>query len=163
MPNAVETISIKFNTKYKNMTLEQQVTSLELSKRLKELGVKQESVFTWVESTKADEGYKLTTFTSQFYGAVHDYFAMGHDSDVHPMYSAFTVAELGEMLSFEKYSRQIFSNFVWEEGDWVSVYKDWNDGIKGIGRYWNTFNAPTEADARAKMLVYLLENKLITL
>jgi hypothetical protein len=58
--------------------LEKQVVSLDLAKRLKELGVKQESVWYWFRDRLIlgrGEGGNMQTFTS-----------------------AFTVAELGEML-----------------------------------------------------------------
>lgn len=63
------------------MKLEQQVTSLEISKRLKELGVKQESYFIWVE-----EGWRHIPFLSD---RNHGYVGSC---------SAFTSSELGEML-----------------------------------------------------------------
>ncbi len=64
-----------------NMTLEQQVTSLELSKKLKDLGVKQESLFWWGKKmgfTKIEILHK------------------GNSGGIEC--AAFTVAELGEML-----------------------------------------------------------------
>src|ERR1700689_4384174 len=65
------------------MKLESQVCSLELSKRLKELGFKQESLFYWY-NTKGDE---------RFYGIAYT-----KGSKLKNTFSAFTVAELGEML-----------------------------------------------------------------
>lgn len=119
------------------MKLEQQVTSSELSKRLKELGVKQESYFSWrfmdVFSTSELSKNELNSPTT---------------------YAAFTVAELGESLSVE-----------------VASYKTHNEGlnvacIKYVvcehSKYTNIEWAAAEADARAQMLIYLLENKLIT-
>src|ERR1051325_10817319 len=63
------------------MQLEQQVCSLELAKRLRELGVKQESYFYWFfeEYNHEPVGWRIQT----------------EEGD----YSAFTVAELGEMLA----------------------------------------------------------------
>lgn len=125
------------------MKLEQQVTSLEISKRLKELGVKQESYFWYRAFTDKDEQL---------------YFVLGHH-DSQAMfqrdYSAFTVAELGEILpEFVESYKSHDEGFNWfcrkfEEGD--------------ILKYTALENADTEADARGKMLIYLLENKLITL
>lgn len=64
-----------------NMTLESQVVSLELAKRLKELGVKQESFFWW-RSPLAHYGYPDWSLSDG---------ELGHGSE---SYSAFTVAEL---------------------------------------------------------------------
>jgi hypothetical protein len=61
-----------------SMELEKQICSLELAKKLKELGVKQDSLFWWVNGRGRME--------------LHDKHT---DSD---SVSAFTVAELGEML-----------------------------------------------------------------
>lgn len=119
------------------MKLEQQVVSLELAQKLKELGVKQESLFWW-HTDKAFIGDDHMYVVS--YGKTTNPFAID-------MYSAFTVAELGEMLPKQYRS--------WKSGDdkeWIC--DTWASTVQ---------RAETEADARAKMLVYLLENNLITL
>ena len=64
------------------MKLEDQVVGLELAKKLKELGVKQESYCYWREGNKEDPTYRIVTMVCAKGGT----------------YSAFTVAELGEML-----------------------------------------------------------------
>src|SRR5215470_19529204 len=65
------------------MPLEQQVCSYELAKRLAELGVRQESVFWWVN--------KKVTYTG----------GRASHAPRHGEIAAFTVAELGEMLPDE--------------------------------------------------------------
>ena len=136
------------------MKLENQVCSLELAKKLKELGVEQgKSAFDWVVDTNTEK-YKLQSFCTQFYGVVHDYFADGHDSPTYPMYSAFTVAELGDMLSDGLH------------GTWKNTQNKWRCKYTTINRKNKDVCdevevADTEANARAKMLVYLLENKII--
>lgn len=111
------------------MNLEEQVCSLELAKRLKELGVKQESLFYWHN----DSG--------------KDYPAYGDPSLCLCPYdsiSAFTVAELGEMLPLLCWSSKD------KKGQWVAL--DPIDMLKS--RQYSQ----TEADARAKVLVYSIEN-----
>jgi len=115
------------------MKLEQQVVSLELAQKLKELGVKQESFLYWTERwmPHQKEPYVL-------------------DMNIHgKQYSAFTVAELGEMLPKGCFTTKTES----DEFPWRCEYKG-GYGVIASG-------ADTEADARAKMLVYLLENNLI--
>lgn len=115
------------------MNLNQQITSLEISKRLKELGVKQESLFWWSYYPHLDklwlehvDGMRMSNMNI----------------------SAFTVAELGEMLKKGTYVHTFFHSLE------VQVHED--DRV-------SVFSADTEADARGKMLIYLLENKFITL
>lgn len=135
---------------FTQMQLEQQVVSLDLAKRLKELGVKQESYFWWTD----DEDSALGRMVVMTFRDINSY-------------SAFTVAELGEMLGDSQLWKQESQSFV--------------RTFKANGLWWcelapGSENTPaplspakercveeTEADARAKMLVYLLENKLITL
>ncbi len=128
------------------MKLESQVTSLELSKRLKELGVKQESYFQW-RCTESEEN------------PPHWHIEYGRDDFHYPNYvSAFTVAELGEMLpeSIEETEwTHILEIDHWDEGKWHIVY------ASAKGDYFAEVHAETEADARAKMLIYLIENNLI--
>lgn len=126
------------------MKLEQQVVSLELAKKLKELGVKQESYFHWRELEDA-------TFL------VSDCDCSSPDGDD---IAAFTVAELGEMLpsiiiDFElKYRLKIEKTDIWE-----IIYEEvTNENEKG---FLLVADDQTEADARAKMLIYLIENNLI--
>jgi len=114
------------------MILENQVVSLELAKKLKELGVKQESLFYWVipawagmtklEYKHPEAGYKCCL-------------------------SAFTVAELGEMLP-EKTNWRGYANY---GGEWKMEFGDFK------------VSAKTEADMKAKMLIHLIENNLIQL
>ncbi|NCC70647.1 hypothetical protein EOM09_03625 [bacterium] len=122
------------------MELEKQVCSLELAKRLKKLGVKQDSLFYWdshcIENLKTQGKYGITS-----------------DGE----YSAFTVAELGVMMPFiitrNKSIVRKFTNknvYIYEV-----QYSDINQS--------NIFLEDTEADARAKMLIYLLEKRLVKL
>ena len=64
-------------------------------------------------------------------------------------HAAFTVAELGEML----WDRELpFYN----DGQWT------NPGFYDLPTGRQRIVADTEADARGEMLIYLLENRLIT-
>lgn len=132
------------------MDLSEQVVSLDLAKRLKELGAKQKSLFVWY--TNADNGHLLY---------------LGEDN-MRPMeaktYSAFTVAELGEMLPNDFYPYTSFDGETTEHDVEGSFYKTFKVNKTWIcedcfEEYKVTANA--EADARAKMLIYLLENKLV--
>jgi hypothetical protein len=118
------------------MKLEDQVCSLELAKQLRELDVKQESLFCY----QPIENEKPSVWPRNFN---LDEFA--HPSEDERI-AAYTVAELGELLP------------EWSEilkrakKDWVCIVRhkisDLNDHSFG----------KTEADARAKMLIHLLEN-----
>lgn len=126
------------------MKLENQVCSLELAKKLKELGVKQDSIFARTEDT----GQVIS----------------GSCEEWMPNWvSAFTVAELGEMLPdsikkdnnpywYEERKTQISGGEIY-----YVVYYKFNHQISGD---IISFNGNSEADARARMLVYLLENNL---
>lgn len=118
------------------MKLEQQVVSLELAKKLKSLGVKQESAFYWVYS-------KMSSFWQVLYGPYHG----GADT-----IAAFTVAELGEMLPNNKvHTLKWFGQFYCEA--WDDVVEKTNPITRCV--------SDTEADARAKMLVYLIEQGIV--
>lgn len=140
------------------MKLEQQVTSLEISKRLKELGVKQTSLFVW----QRQKDYQRKILTNNWKVILcnkNDNTGFGAEHGYSRYISAFTVAELGEILN-QKY--------------WAVRYRFYNKKFvvdatpipHGIGAavmpHTLTEKADTEADARGKMLIYLLENKLIS-
>lgn len=122
--------------KYKN-----QVCSLKLAKRLRKLGVKQDSLWYWVIYL---EKWELDCFTNK-----EDL------ADVNDYVSGFTVAELGEMLPqswLKEIKKGVYVDF--ESKD----IKGWCFGnSKGLYRDF----AITEADARAKLLIYCIEEKFI--
>ena len=114
------------------MELEAQVCNLELAKRLNELGIKQESLFYWtcwggVKPSDWWVGKSNNEITS---GGFHEYL------------SAFTVAELGEMLPI--------SVETWRtEAGFMCANKE--------GECMKCFHAANEADARAQMIIYLIQ------
>ena len=118
------------------MELEKQVCSLELAKRLKELGVKQDSAFYWSE-----EYY--SHFRPERIGRI---ILEREAQEKVPggdwrCFSAFTVAELGEMLPPYTKSYRYYGGF------------DCDLENKPPKR------ADIEADARAKMLIFLKEKE----
>lgn len=122
------------------MNIEQQVVSLDLAKRLKELNVKQESLFWWSICHDCEKEYPE--------GSVK--WDLSFDKQHGENISAFTVAELGEMLPDRAYSFR---------GDYEHK---WECTIDLLGdEYYTTSGGDTEADARAKLLIYLLENGLM--
>lgn len=126
------------------MKLEEQVCSLELSKKLKELGVKQESYFRWL----IDE---VTNYS--FVSSPND--IVNSQIKYNEKYSAFTAPELLEILPYD-----------------ISTYFYINKG-KSFGEieitYYIKYFPPriignpdkNLCNACAKMLIYLIENKLM--
>lgn len=138
------------------MPLKKQCASLELSKELKELGYPQESLFYWV-TDEQDRFQKLST-KIVLNDKVNDY------GSYWSKYSAPTTAELGEILpqtlKIKRIKYQLFCSVALDK-QWFVIYVDEND-------YENNAPIPfmmchNEADCRAKMLIYLLKNKLIEL
>lgn len=123
------------------MKLEQQIVSLELAQKLKELGVKQESYFYHHFS---EFGSSVILEGEEHLSIIDD---TGHRREFVGYVSAFTVAELGELLpknvSFPIPQRE-------------------NKGWLWRNENGNNFT-DTEANARALLLIHLLENKFITL
>jgi hypothetical protein len=129
------------------MDLEKQVCCLELARRLKELGVKQKGLFVWCEYPPASPPWTMKYAVARL-GDVDDYaYEMHRD-----LWTAFTVAELGEMLpNYFKHEQRGYMNLVMmklDDGRSEIMYKQYTD-VAFVER------ADTEADARAKMLSYL--------
>lgn len=130
------------------MKLEEQVTNLELSKKLKELGVKQESLFYWVGVFPLVTSKPIIVNAEklkEFYSDKTEDFIRAIKNEV---CSAFTVAELGEMLPDQISSHKY--NKGWVCGEYMNN-QDW-DNYEVFG---------TEVNARAKCLIYLIENEII--
>ncbi|MEZ5898042.1 MAG: hypothetical protein R3D51_00980 [Hyphomicrobiaceae bacterium] len=150
------------------MKLEDQVCSLELAKRLKELGVKQDSYFDWEQSSSISRSYNAGIVIDEKFNigdhrvtvssrhlltaAVVLPFPNERQKIRDAACSAFTVAELGDMLPK---SMMIISYSGYAEASWCC---ELNHGGEREHREY----ADTEADARAKMLTYLVEHDLIT-
>lgn len=133
------------------MKLEDQVASLELCKRLKELGVNQESLFYWI---KLIEGGDLD------YDLINDLDfrnLLESTQQGNRCFSAFTVAELGEMLP-RNYHSWRFQSDGFENGEWVCAYFSQPE-FEASSEYWA--NEKTEADVRAKMLIHLIEKGIV--
>ena len=110
-----------------------QLTNLFLSKRLKELGIKQESLWFY-----DGDGIIRRTLTDKRF--IH-------------YYSAFTVAELGNILikRGSKLLTQVFE---------IGKRANLEDGIHLIYDKVQAVS-DTEANTRARLLIHLLENRLI--
>jgi hypothetical protein len=116
----------------------QQVTSVELSNRLHELGVTTPSMF-----------------FREWTGAKEDEIEMWKDEDGEyclDNVNCYTVAELGEILPYNW-----FNFYVWDEENLTGY------GLELVHSIFEEHReiADTEANARAKMLIYLIENNLI--
>jgi len=133
------------------------LTSLELSKKLKELGVKQDSEFYWIDGELlTQKEIVLIQLRIKAYPKANKIY----------IYSAFLSSELGDELP---------EFLPGPNGDWggwslviskhsdMNGYTEWSIGYqKGAAQLKLEKIADTEADARAEMLVYLIENNLKT-
>lgn len=117
------------------MKLEDQVVSLDLAKKLKELGVKQESEFCYFQNDWGCEHGEYKWDLNRCYGKLPS----------EDCVSAFTVAELGEMLPNTHF------NFYKNADGYL-----FSHSIKGA-----SVTDPSEANARAKMLIHLIEQGIV--
>jgi len=133
------------------LPLNQQVTSLELSQKLKELNVPQESLFYWGKLEYSDRGM------------VWELCEKGVELITKDMVSAFSVAELGELLPFyiDKNGAVLTLEITKVEDsiakNWMIVYTT-HYASRDENMYSKVF-IDNEANCRAKMLIWLIENK----
>jgi len=140
------------------MKLEEQVVSLKLAKRLKELGVKQLSIFYW--DVDYPNGIDFDFENASI--CIRQSHAFLRDDEGIPvsilqagLFSAFTVAELGEILPHNIYTWH-------KDGDWYCSLPNDEDCLDSSKE--KTFNYDSkEADARAKMLIHLIEQGIVKL
>ena len=122
------------------MKLESQCVSLELAKKLKELGFNNESYFIWDKVGGIEETHY----------EVRPSYNFKYDDEI----SAYTVAELGQIL-YE----------VFEKNGWDLIYDAYGEvfnfkGTQRIGEI-GIINLMRNPNMGAKMLIYLKENNLI--
>lgn len=125
---------------------------MEFAKRLKELGVKQNSYFWWFRGQMPNVGKVGYVLAGEF------------STSDEKIASAFTPAELGEILPLEV-------NIPWKGGrkrknNHRVTFAHWPQGWKcglnhNTAQFYLNIIDNTEADARAKMLIYLIENGLV--
>ena len=126
------------------MKLENQVVSLELEKKMKELGFKQESIWFWQEY-KSGGGCIYLLPKKEVKGFIGK-------TEVCDYYSAYTVAELGEMLPIGI----VMTKYEFNKGGeirWACAYNDENIG--------NRICDDTLANCLARMLIWLRGKKII--
>lgn len=130
------------------MKLEEQVCTLEQAKRLQELGIKDPSLFKWIDFSFDGDG---TDFRPVFSPIAFK-----------KCYHAYTVAELGEILPHEpnRFDLNITKG-------WDGWYVDYNyhtttGDFKRMCPSFPIWNEHNEAQARAAMLIYLLENGILS-
>lgn len=125
------------------MELKNQVIFLPFAKQLKELGVKQESLFYWNICHDCEKEYPEGSVKWELS------YERSHGENI----SAFTLSELGEMLPngcHINFHKNIKGEY------WAR--KDWHKGTEPV-----SFYAEKEVNARAKLLIHLLEGGLLTL
>ena len=123
------------------MELRKQTVCEELSNKLKELGIKHESLFYHYQHFigRWDD---MRNYWGEYITASYCFMDWKEAETV----SAFTVAELGEILKDD-----MMPEYSKIEKVWIRYYKEKGKFLK----------ADNEADARAKMLIYLIENNLL--
>ncbi len=123
------------------MNLSAQVCSLELAKRLKELGVKQESLFRW-QNPFNDNSWEATALKKEY---------IEKNNPNPENYAAFTSAEISNLLPILINRKQL--NITKElDNIWVVYYEH--------PIYWKSNSL---ADALALMIFYLIDNGLMEL
>lgn len=118
------------------MKLEQQVVSLELAKKLKELNCKQESLFYWCPPNWWIGAKDWELADNMYQSPIPE--------ENNSRISAFTVAELGEMLP------TYFFSYRDKDGWWCE------NSAFGTRIQQDKFSTD-EVDSRAKMLIHLIE------
>lgn len=130
------------------MKVHDQVASQPLSKKLAELGVPQESYFYWGGfENPLTRHFKADDVPEDYWMLLNprEKSKFGHDWH----YSAFTVAELGEILPTMCVSFRAWDKIYGEE-NWIIQLGLSDESLMGN----------SEANARAKMLIHLIENKI---
>lgn len=137
------------------MRLEDQVCGLEHAKKLLTLGVKQNSVFVW-------EYYDDQCYAIKYI----PYAVVPTKTNGFQLYSAFTVAELGNILPrFDQEEKRLqFGWSIQNDGKKITtLYKCYYKNPDDEYIDCMSFDDENEANSRAKILIYLLERNYISI
>jgi len=150
------------------MNLEQLCTSLELSKKLKELGIKQRAIFCWQKPddndwylTQRDEtGWEFLEHAPQFKDKVIAAFTAGELGIVLPsniiIPSCYDINPTGELL-------RLAINLFKINDEFCSMYEIGKLDSSNIVIPDSEVTRDNEVNSRAKLLVYLIENNIVTI
>ena len=137
------------------MEIERQVCSLESAKKLKELGVKQESLFWWAQRKQVVIRHppKEPTYYEP------DLFMDISESGLKVIASAYTVAELLYMLpDYIKNRGNMLTLVKSDSGEWwVNYPNHGGEGLCGLPEFVDI----SVCEALAKCLIYLTTNGLL--
>lgn len=141
------------------MKLEDIVCSLEYAMKLKELSVKQDAHFCWAAIENPLAGVFKESEVKNW-DIVEEKMASKSGADW--QYSAFTASELGEKLPYRIDSKNFTGCWHLKFAKFDYGYQIYYGKIKEYKDYETLieFKEKTEVDARAKMLIHLIENKL---
>lgn len=141
------------------ISIEQHVTSLALSKRLKELGVKQESIFGWFYRKRPISKWVLVhnNFNTLYSGK------NCNKEQLEREVSTYLASELGQMLPEYICIQREGETDPSLTDDFKLEYDEYGTPIYIFMDEWICFGtmANNETDARAKMLIHLIENGLV--
>jgi len=129
------------------MNLENQFVNLELSKKLKELGVKQESLFYWYY---CDENKPFIEYEELLYENIYR-----TGPDPIKICSAFTASELLEMLPFGEFG---YNFLLIQKDDEYDISHAIEDAYIENNIHFLDKNLQ---NALAKMIIHLIEKQLI--
>jgi len=156
------------------MNLDQQITSLDLSKKLRELGIEQESLLSWIKKTNGSwvvTSYHGCSCWATSRGCV-DYYE-------YEDYSAFNASELMELLPsrmiiperkpFDHFRFNLSKSLIAEEGNIVSPAYVINylcdtahpQSFISIPMLQHNIWDRTLSNALAKTLIHLIENNFM--
>jgi hypothetical protein len=150
------------------MKIEDQVCALEQAKKLKELGIEQNSIFYFSNffDIRQPEEYRICRREES--GIFHDrggsfesFHFSHHKSRIETTYSAFAVAELGQLLIIG--DDTYFIDYAYNEhfGQFQCFCRKRDERCSNGFRIIYTTDGDTEAECRADMLMLLLAVRII--
>ena len=161
------------------MKIEKQVCTRDQARKLSELGVKGEPMIYWVDFEGFDEsGHMLCRPASKIELESKEGFSWMIVGDVPEnllpsveeeacgacgnIYPAFSTAELGELLIIGDDDHFCDGHYNDHLGCWETMLHKRDEEAETSFILVNTEEGDTEAEARAEMLIYLIENKILS-
>lgn len=153
------------------MKIEEQVCTLEQAKKLKTLGVNQDAYFSWFGDEQqrlmdnGKEGMAISNwlFVSSTEPCNNQEADWRSDVCLKPIAAAFTTAELGQLLSIVRYESfgfpMMFTSYCHSSDVSVGYLGKWSCAFRNPKQFNNPgIKSDNEAEARAEILIWLLEN-----